>query len=1051
MSYPLDLTGTAASNRIVDELHISTEQYIHNHYYIFPQYVSFYKNSLIVKAHNGSSWVTLTPNVDYIFKAIHLNATRLSGYELYGFIELINPTVNQTVSLTYQTLGGSKQPNVDTLINKIIDDYKDIPIYILDVLTTDFDPVIQTPTPSFSDYPNTKGELEVVGKLHDIANSIASGFTSISGIFKTYAKPVAVKGSSSADFSMYVEVSGDQLNIPFNVVTFPSEQNSIVNKSYVETAFNAINTAYNNLLNLYNNKLNKLNPVSNNPLYLTIVDTANTNTALTKGYVENAFSSFTPASSEPPVGTVIQSTVDNTPSGYLKCNGTAISKTTYSELYSVIGDAFAPPGPGAGIPWQSQCGFNPSTQNDITGWTSTNGLAGATSFAASFVAKNYIYILGGDDGNGPLNTIQRASFDSDGNLSSTWSKVGSLPVAMTNMGYVATKDRFYLIGGYDNSYSDITTVYSAPINTDGSLGTFRTEAPLPAPRSSAVCFVIKDKLYAVGGSNTNTVYRATVNSDGTLSRWESLPKFPTNIDYGNPMLIKDRIYIFGTHDESTNSLKNYYATYDSDGDIGAWTYVSDMPNDRYGLAIVCTDNYVFNIGGYKYINNKYTNISYRAPILTDGSIGDWTQISDCPTAASGAQMVIVGNKIYFIGGVASNYSNAVYSAVFTSGITDYTPYYADQPNISSSAVKESAGVPWQSQYGFNSSTQNDITGWTSANNLTAVIVGAASLVTKNYIYILGGNNTRTALNIIQRASFDANGDLSSTWSNVGTLPDSISSMGYVATKSRFYLIGGNNNSRYLSSVYSVPINPDGSLGDFRTETPLPVTREYPVCFVIKDKLYVVGGSNSNTVYKATVNKDGTLGSWTRLSDFPVSFDNGKPLLIKDRIYIFEANSDTSKIYYATYDSNGNIGTWTYVSDMPNNIIGSAVICTDNYVFSIAGYDVNNSKYTNAVYRAPISSDGSIGVWVQITNGPVAATGVRSVIAGNRVYFIGGYYYNSNNNSGICLNTVYSATFISGITDYTPYYTDQSSIDPNNFYLPNYYPDFKSIENYYIKY
>jgi hypothetical protein len=325
MPYSLDLTGAAASNRIVDELHISTEQYIHNHYYIFPQYVSFYKSSLIVKAYNGSSWTTLTPNVDYIFKAIHLNATRLSGYELYGFIELINPTANQTVSLTYQTLGGSKQPNVDTLINKIIDDYKDTPIYILDVLTTDFDPVVQIPTPSFSDYPNTKGELEVVEKLHDIANSIASGFISISSLFKTYAKPVAIKENSSTDFSIYIDVSGDQVNIPFNVVTFPSKQTSIVNKSYVETSFDTINTAYNNLLNLYNNKLSKLNPVSNNPLYLTIVDTANTNTALTKEYVENVFSSFTPPSSEPPVGTVIQSTVDNTPSGYLKCNGAIVS------------------------------------------------------------------------------------------------------------------------------------------------------------------------------------------------------------------------------------------------------------------------------------------------------------------------------------------------------------------------------------------------------------------------------------------------------------------------------------------------------------------------------------------------------------------------------------------------------------------------------------------------------------------------------------------------------------------------------------------------------
>jgi hypothetical protein len=683
MPYPLDLTGTAASNRIVDELHISTEQYIHNHYYIFPQYVSFYKSSLIVKVYNGNTWVTLTPSVDYIFKCIHVNATRLSGRELYGFIELINPTINQTVSLTYQTLGGSKQPNVDTLIDKIIDDYKDTPIYILDVLTTDFDPVIQTPTPSFSEYPNTKGELEVVEKLHDIANSIASGFTSISGLFKTYAKPVAIKGNSSTDFSDYIDVSGDQINIPFSVVTFPSEQNSIVNKSYVESAFNTINTAYNNLLNLYNNKLNKLNPVSNNPLYLTIVDTNNTNTALTKEYVKNAFSSFTPSSSDPPVGTVIQSTVDNTPSGYLLCNGAAVSKTTYSALYKVIGDNFAPFGiikESGGIPWQSQYGFNSSTQDDITGWVSTNNLVTATVTAAPLVTKNYMYILGGYNGNGVLNTIQRASFDNDGNLSSTWSNVGTLPDSIFDMGYVATKGRIYLIGGYNVS-NGISTVYSAPVNADGTLGDFRTETSLPDVMAGPTCFVIKNKLYAVGGSN-NDVYRTTVNSDGTLSTWETLPQFPFSFYSRNPLIIKNRIYIFEAYDVYSEESRIYYATYDSDGNIGSWSYVLNMPNNIHDSAIVCTDNYVFSISGYNQNNNQYINTSYKIPISADGDLeGGWIQISDSPIAASDAQPIIAGNKIYLIGGWRDNNSdilNTVYSATFTSGIIDYTPYYTDQ-------------------------------------------------------------------------------------------------------------------------------------------------------------------------------------------------------------------------------------------------------------------------------------------------------------------------------------------------------------------------------------
>jgi hypothetical protein len=276
-------------------------------------------------------------------------------------------------------------------------------------------------------------------------------------------------------------------------------------------------------------------------------------------------------------------------------------------------------------------------------------------------------------------------------------------------------------------------------------------------------------------------------------------------------------------------------------------------------------------------------------------------------------------------------------------------------------------------------------------------------------------------------------------------------IGYVATKGRYYLIGGYGSSGNLSSVYSAPINSDGTLGSFRTETSLPDGRSKVACFVIKDKLYVVGG-DASTVYRTTVNNDGTLNSWETLSDFPVFFYTAVSLLIKDRIYIFGAyDGNNSYIYYTTYDSDGNIGSWNYVSNMLNNLCYLAVACTDNYVFSIGGWSSSNYQQTNAAYRAPISSDGSIGDWTQISDGPITASAAQPVIAGNMIHFIGGYYYDSNNNRGVCLDTVYSATFNSGITDYTPYYTDQRVVDPNNFYLPNYYPDFKSVENYYIKY
>jgi N-acetylneuraminic acid mutarotase len=495
--------------------------------------------------------------------------------------------------------------------------------------------------------------------------------------------------------NLYANKTGETFNTPITVPAPVNNNNAATRKFLNDTITPLTSIDVTPILNQYANKSGDVftGPISRipDPYDLNNAPT-NPNTAITNKFANDKLTqaaSSASVSNSVETGQIYEIFATSTPPGYLKCNGANVSKTTYSDLYNAIGDQFAPLTTGGGIPWQSQCGFNSSTQNIITDWSTTNSLAFGVSNSVSLVTKNYVYVLGGYNGSGAINTIQRASFNSNGDLTSGWSNVGAIPVVMYSMGYAATKGRYYLIGGYSGSNS-LSSVYSSPINSDGTLGTFRTETSLPAERADAVCFVIKNKLYVAGGGDTNTVYQAIINNDGTLTNWATLPNFPINFSSGTPLLIKDRIYIFGIRipSSSNSTSKIYYATYDSNGNIDSWTYVSDMPNNIYGSAIVCTDNYVFSIGGKDAQASQFTNATYRAPILADGSIGTWTQISNGPVIASYAQVAIAGDKIYFIGGYyysnnSANIFNTVYSASFTSGITDYTPYYTDQSNTSS--------------------------------------------------------------------------------------------------------------------------------------------------------------------------------------------------------------------------------------------------------------------------------------------------------------------------------------------------------------------------------
>lgn len=63
------------------------------------------------------------------------------------------------------------------------------------------------------------------------------------------------------------------------------------------------------------------------------------NMAATKKYVDDEISGI-PAQDQTPAGTVIYSARSTAPTGYLKANGAAVSRTTYSDLFSAIGTTY---------------------------------------------------------------------------------------------------------------------------------------------------------------------------------------------------------------------------------------------------------------------------------------------------------------------------------------------------------------------------------------------------------------------------------------------------------------------------------------------------------------------------------------------------------------------------------------------------------------------------------------------------------------------------------------------------------------------------------------
>ena len=135
------------------------------------------------------------------------------------------------------------------------------------------------------------------------------------------------------------------------------DPNKIVSGAEIDTEFNNISSA----------STSKIDKVS-------AATTGNVPTLTAAGNLQDSGES--PATISPPVGSVTLYANVSSPSGWLECDGSAVNRSVYPELFSVIGTAF-----GSG---DSSTTFNlPDLRGEfVRGWDNNRGLDNGRSFAS---------------------------------------------------------------------------------------------------------------------------------------------------------------------------------------------------------------------------------------------------------------------------------------------------------------------------------------------------------------------------------------------------------------------------------------------------------------------------------------------------------------------------------------------------------------------------------------------------------------------------------------------------------------------------------------------
>ena len=580
------------------------------------------------------------------------------------------------------------------------------------------------------------------------------------------------------------------------------------------------------------------------------------------------------------------------------------------------------------------------TGQNSSGAGNYDTVANALSWPAVAAYNGFIYIVSGNksSGNAVTTAILKAPINNNGTLG-TWSTATQgLNTGRYGAGIAIYNGYMYVSGG-QNAGGYQSTVEYAPIASSGDITTAFTVTSGAQNFTNARAFlqstVYNGFLYIMGGRNTNNttnladIQYIAVNSNGTLgASWSTATQsLPTATSaFGFAVSGNGYFYLLGGGGAAGNN-QTVYSKFDASGDVTtAFTTLSgasSFTGNRWGAAAWISKGYLYVAGGTSSLT--YSSDVEYTKLGSNGAPGTWATtsiLSGSNAARYAAQPAVYGGYTYLVGGCITQ-ATGTFNCSVVSGKTLNDVQYVNMNN-------GGGGVATASTWTTNST---DMTNGGTGGFSTGFAYGA-SFVSGGYIYS----------------------------------------------------VGGYDGSNRLSSVWSAPLNGDGSVGSWTQQASMSSARSAFVLTVSNGYVYVYtginsGGSDVNTYEYAKINANGGLGSWT--SDATMNLSSGSVparsfaagAAYNGYLYLLGGNHSTTyynDVAYAQVSGNGSVGTWHYThASTDDGATFSAGFTTaryqhaafayDGYIYIVGGTNSSGS-YLNDTQYAVLNSNGTVGSW-----------------------------------------------------------------------------------------
>lgn len=189
----------------------------------------------------------------------------------------------------------------------------------------------------------------------------------------------------------------------------------------------------------------------------------------------------------------------------------------------------------------------------------------------------------------------------------------------------------------------------------------------------------------------------------------------------------------------------------------------------------------------------------------------------------------------------------------------------------------------------------------------------------------------------------------------------------VALNDKIYFPGSDNFIEY---------NPaDGS---YSKKTPIPEKKVHPSVVALDNKIYVIGGSGTNSLYVY----DPATDTWATKANMPGATYWHSAVVLNGKIYVSGGNPSSTSLM--VYDPVTN--TWTKETDTPYPIFANSSVVLDNKIYIFGGLSYSGNLISKACVYDPIKK-----TWKVLNQPPAVQMEVSAVVYNDKIYIIDSNY------------------------------------------------------------